>query len=62
MYGSRCMFRHEHRNYNQIMRHYYGVQIYTLESLYETSKDQTNFVNTFETDVRKLSVFDEIHA
>ena len=44
------------------MRHYYAVQLYTLESLYETNKDQTNFVNNFETDVRKLSVFDEIHA
>jgi len=62
MYGSRCMFRHEHRHYNQIMRHYYAANLYTLESLFSNAKDQASFVNNFETDVRKLPVFDAIHA
>jgi len=62
MYGSRCMFRHEHRHFDQIMRHYYAVQLYTMESLYETAKDQAEYVNTMKSDVRKLPVFSGIHA
>lgn len=62
MYGSRCMFRHEHRHYEQIMRHYYGHNLTTLESLYANSKNQTNFVNDFKTDVHKLPIFEQIHA
>lgn len=38
-YGSRCMFRHEHRHFNQILRHYYVCKLYTLESLFKSSKD-----------------------
>lgn len=62
MYGSRCMFRHEHRHYDQIMRHYYAVQLYTLESLFETAKDQAVYVNNMKSDVSKLPVFSGIHA
>lgn len=58
MYGSRCMFRHEHRHYNQIMRHYHTAKLYTVESLFQCSKDQATFVNTYESGIRKLSVFD----
>jgi len=34
MYGTRCMFRHEHRNIKQLHRHYYTPQIYVLETLF----------------------------
>jgi hypothetical protein len=36
--------------------------MYTLESLYQHSKDQEDFVNSFETGVQKLSIFERIHA
>jgi len=62
MYGSRCMFRHEHRHFDQIMRHYYAIQLYTMESLFETAKDQAVYVNNMKSDVRKLPVFSGIHA
>lgn len=60
-YGSRCMFRHEHRHFDQIMRHYYAIQLYTMESLFSNAKDQTEYVNTMKSDVRKLPVFSGIH-
>ena len=61
-YGSRCMFRHEHRHFGQIARHFYVAKLYTVESLYQYSKDQDEFVNTYETGVRKLPIFKAIHA
>jgi hypothetical protein len=61
-YGSRCMFRHEHRHFNQIHRHHYYAKLYTLESLYQYSKNQTEFLNTHESDVHKLAIFEQIHA
>jgi hypothetical protein len=36
--------------------------MYTLESLYQYSKDQEDFVNSHETGVQKLSIFERIHA
>ena len=32
------------------------------ESLFTTAKDQSDFIGTFETGVRKLPIFDAIHA
>jgi len=32
-----------------------------MESLYQYSKDQTNFLNTHESGVRKLPIFEQIH-
>ena len=61
-YGSRCMFRHEHRHFNQILRHFYVCKLYTVESLFQSSSDQQNFVNTYETGVHKLPIFENIHA
>ena len=61
-YGSRCMFRHEHRHYNQIMRHYYIAKLYTQESLFMYSKDRAEFVNSYNSGLRKLPIFESIHA
>ena len=62
MNGDRCIYRHEHRTLNIIARHYYTAKLYTLESLFELNKDQDDFVNHYKTGVRKLSVFETIHA
>merc|ERR1711981_160574 len=61
-YGSRCMFRHEHRHFSQIARHFYVAKLYTHESLYQYSQDQSEFINSHETGVRKLPIFQAIHA
>ena len=61
-YGSRCMFRHEHRHIRQIHRHYYVAKLCAYETLFQYSKDQDNFVNSYETGVSKLSAFRDIHA
>ena len=34
----------------------------TYESLFACSKDQDNFLETYETGVKKLSIFAQIHA
>ena len=62
MYGNNCMFRHEHRNYNQLHRHYYTPQLYVLETLYAASTDKTRFISEFEPITDTLSVFAKIHA
>jgi len=36
--------------------------MYALESLYQCNKDQADFVNSYETGVHKLSIFERIHA
>ena len=61
-YGVRCQFNHEHRDIDQIKRYAYTAKLYTYESLYANSMDQAIFVNTFESDVPKLPVFQSIHA
>ena len=53
-YGVRCQFNHEHRNIDQIKRYHYNAKLYTYESLFANSVDQTIFVNTFESGVSKL--------
>ena len=60
-HGSMCMFRHEIKKFQQLLRHYYVVKLYCLESLYQYSVDRNSFVNEFETGVRKLPVFEQIH-
>ena len=61
-YGVRCQFNHEHRNIDQIKRYAYVAKLYTYESLYANSVDQSIFVNTYESGVSKLQVFRDIHA
>lgn len=61
MFGSLCTFRHEYKKFQQLLRHYYVVKLYCLESLYEYSVDQQSFVNEFETGVHKLPIFEQIH-
>ena len=41
------MFRHEHRAYFQLHRHYYTPHMYVLESLYTSSSDKTHFLENF---------------
>ena len=60
-FGSMCMFRHEYKKFQQLLRHYYVVKLYCLESLYQYSVDQHSFVNEFETGVQKLPIFEAIH-
>ena len=55
------MFRHEYKKFQQLLRHYYVVKLYCLESLYEYSVDQQDFVNEYETGVHKLPIFQQIH-
>jgi hypothetical protein len=62
MYGSRCMFRHEHRNYKQLHRHYYTPHLYVFETLFSNSKNLITLVDEFEPYTEKLSVFREIHS
>ena len=62
MFGEECKWRHEHRNFGQIARHYYTTKVYTLESLYSYHKDQSDFLDRYESDASRLSVFKTIHA
>lgn len=62
MYGSKCMFRHEHRNFNQLHRHYYTPQLYVMETLFSSSSNKTRFIDQFEPRAETLSVFAQIHA
>ena len=55
------MFRHEYKKFQQLLRHYYVVKLYCLESLYQYSVDRQSFVNEFETGVSKLPIFQQIH-
>ena len=61
-YGVRCQFKHEHRHMNQIKRYSNVVRLITYESLFTTSKDQSDFIGSYETGVRKLPIFESIHA
>jgi hypothetical protein len=38
------------------------VKLYTLESLYQYSKDSKEFVRNFDSGVHKLPVFQKIHS
>ena len=55
--GSMCNLRHEYKTFKQLMRHYYTVKMYCLESLFQYSMDQETFVNKYETGVKKLPIF-----
>ena len=61
-YGVRCQFKHEHRHMNQIKRYAKVVNLMTYESLFTTAKDQSEFLGSFETGVKKLPIFEHIHA
>ena len=59
--GSTCSFRHEYKKFQQLLRHYYVVKMYCLESLYSYSVNQTEFVNDYDSGVSKLPIFKQIH-
>jgi hypothetical protein len=56
------MFRHEHRRMNQIMRHHYVAKLLTVESLFENAKNQSEFVENYGVGIKKLPIFEQIHA
>jgi hypothetical protein len=60
MYGARCLYRHEHRPYATIFRHYYVPHLYVLERLFANSRQQDDFLETYASEVPRLSVFREI--
>ena len=62
MYGTRCMFRHEHRSYKQLHRHYYTPQLYALETLFFTSTNKAAFLKLYRPNTRTLPVFEKIHS
>ena len=62
LYGVRCLFRHEYRHINQIKRYPYTVKLYTYESLYSTSIDQEEFVNSYDNGAPRLQIFEQIHS
>ena len=47
---------------NQIKRYPNVVKLLTYESLFTNSQNKTDFLETHQTGVRKLKVFEEIHA
>ena len=47
---------------NQIKRYPYVAKLYTYESLFTISDDQDKFIDTYETGVAKLPIFEQIHA
>ena len=57
-YGVRCQFLHEHRHINQIKRYANTVRLITYESLFTNSKDQTEFIHSYDSGVKKLSIFE----
>ena len=60
-YGTRCQYRHEHRIIEQITRYHNTTNLIVYERLYDCSKDQSAFVNNFDSKVAKLPVFTKIH-
>ena len=62
MYGEHCLFRHEHRSFAQLHRHYYTSQLYALESLYTCSKDADEFIEDYEPATTRLPLFCAITA
>jgi len=56
-YGSSCMFRHEHRAYFQLHRHFYTPHMYAYESLYSMSSDKTTFLEEYASAPCRLPLF-----
>ena len=56
------MFRHEHRSYKQLHRHYYTPHLYVLETLYAQASDKAAFLEKFEPGTKsRLAAFAKIH-
>lgn len=62
MYGHRCLFRHEHRSFVQLHRHYYTSQLYTFESLHNSVKNKAEFVDAYVPVTKRLPLFCAITA
>ena len=62
MYGSRCVYLHETRDFDQIHRHYYVTKLYALESQYKHTGFMSEFDNTYESDSGRLPIFKDIHT
>ena len=61
-YGTRCQFDHEHRHISQIMRYHHTAKLITLESLYANSIDQDTFLETYDAQLSRMPIFQQIHA
>lgn len=55
------MFRHEHRTFKQLHRHYYTPQLYKFETLYATAPDKKAFLEAYSSTTERLPVFQNIH-
>ena len=62
MYGDICLFRHEHRSFVQLHRHYYTSQLYTLESLIESAKSPAELMEAYQPVTKRLPLFCDITA
>lgn len=56
------MFRHEHRYFKQLHRHFYTPQLFVLESLYSQSGNKRRFIETYKPVTRRLQVFNDVQA
>ena len=61
-YGVGCMFRHEHRSWKQLHRHYYMPHMFKYERSYASAASKSNFMKTFVPEPERLPVFAQIHA
>ena len=57
-YGDKCLYRHEHRVMDQIARYRHNSNLSVYQSLFVNSKDQSRFIDDFETEAQKLPIFE----
>ena len=61
MYGTTCMFRHEHRSFKQLHRHYYTPNLNIFEMLFTTAPSKRVFLKAYKPSTARLEVFANIH-
>ena len=55
------MFRHEHRSFKQLHRHFYTPQIFKYETLYASAPDKRAFIEAYTPETQRLPIFQSIH-
>lgn len=59
--GKRCFFRHEHKSFDKIHRHYYMPRLNVIEMLFAVSKNPERYLYySFVSQVKPLSVFTKL--
>lgn len=59
--GKKCFFRHEHRGFTKVHRHYYMPRLNVIELLFAVSKNpERHLYYSFDTQVKPLSVFTKL--